>query len=55
MKAPEFFRALASMASGLRAEMQNIKVTIVGDTITAVIDDAVLTITPRTAQEGGAA
>ncbi len=55
VKASEFARILLSMASEIKTEMKNILVSYDGDIITAIIDDAVLTITPRTAQEGGAA
>lgn len=55
VKASDFARILLSMASEIKAEMQNIKVTYEGGIITAIVDDATITIAPRAAREGGAA
>lgn len=64
VKASDFFRALLSIASSVTAEMQNIKIITDGDTFTALIDDACITIAPVVGsryaaasmeQEGGAA
>ena len=64
VKATDFFRALLSIASSVKAEMHDIQITADGDTITALIDDACITIAPAVGsrhaaasmvQEGGAA
>ena len=55
MKPSDFFRALLSLASSVTAEMHDIRITAEGDTITALIDDARITIAPRETKEGGAA
>ena len=55
MKPSDFFRALLSIASSVTAEMHDIRITAEGDIITALIDDACITIAPRTSTEGGAA
>ena len=64
MKPSDFFRALLSLASSVTAEMHDIRITAEGDTITAFIDDACITIAPNVGsrhdaasmvREGGAA